>query len=144
MSKDADTGPRRDVRADYLGFLDEVWTQWRDPLADGVKSAMKTDEKVVGDLFQAHRVSGGSTVALDTDLLLGWYDRGLIARKEFLKMISPKLGEAQKVLRESEIKRLVLESRPKEDSLRIARLKGVEVKLIDAIRAVSREIGIAA
>jgi hypothetical protein len=127
--------PRRDVRVDRLGFVQELVTHFYEPLKEKTKADARKDEQIVGDYFEASLV-GTDSRYISPSRLLKLMDDGTITRAELVEMLSVKVAVAEKKLAAKVFKRLV-ERYDGTPRFTVTRQKGVEVELVKAVRGLS-------
>lgn len=134
----SNTQARRDVRVDRIGLVDEVVRQFRAPLAEQVKADMGEGDRVSGDLFGALLVCGIAT-DVDPEKFFKAFEAGKMTRAQFLSAIKVSTSRAREILSEKDLAR-ISETRPTSPALRVSRLDGVQVELVDAIREISAAV----
>lgn len=125
MSTDTETQapPRRDVRVDQIGFCKELERRHADTLIAAVKLKMAAEvvERVEGDYFTGLLV-GGTVRTVDPAALLKLLTKEKITVAQFLSAISVQI-------------------KPATPKLVVARKKGVEILLVDALKGLGTAIG---
>jgi hypothetical protein len=140
---DADAGraSRRDVRVDHLGFVNELTKHFADPLKQQIKLRMNERklDLAEGDFFEGLLVRGESS-SIDPAKYLKLFEKGRITRADFLSALSIKRTAATVFLSEKEVD-AISDATPATPQLRVSRRKGVEIKLVDAVRGLADAIG---
>jgi hypothetical protein len=140
-SKDKDVPSarlRRDVRVDRLGFVKELADQYGGPIRDAMKAAMEEGERVEGDFFEG-LLAGSTSTTINKAALLRMYEAKKLTKAEFLDCIEGSVSGAKRRIDPKLLKTLCKTSEGS-CSLRIARKKGVQVELVDALKALNAEI----
>jgi hypothetical protein len=131
----------RDVRVDHLGFVGELADEFAKPLRDRVKTDLEErgTPRVSGDAFQGLLVMVRSSW-IDADKFLRLYERKKMSRAQFLAAISVKKEPALQVLSGQDLAAITSEGNAT-PSLRVTRIKGVEVSLIEAVKTIAAAVG---
>jgi hypothetical protein len=141
------TGRRRDVRVDRIGFVQELVKHWIEADIHGdkskgikglVKANLTAGETVEADFFEASLIEATDTT-LSAALLLRLYDQKAITRAEMVEMLAVKVEPARKILPPKTLARLTIKS-PGTPRLVVSRKPGVELTLQQAVAAVSCEL----
>jgi hypothetical protein len=130
--------PKRDVRIDRIGFVNELVKYFADPLKEKVKADHPGKALLTADYFDAIITTPNET-HIPLEKWFALFDAGTIDRKQFMEGLKVSTTVAGKVLDEKTFKR-VSKTAPGSRQLRITRKKGVEVKLVDAVRHLDFEI----
>jgi hypothetical protein len=130
----------RDIRVEQLGFVNELYDQFFKPLNDEVKKSMiaKGQELVRADFFEGKIVQATPTF-VDNDLLLRLYDAGKLTRKELLTLIGAKVEPCRKFFSAKDLAKISVKG-TLTNKLCVERIDGVEVALVDAVRALAKEL----
>lgn len=125
----------RDTRVDHIGFVKELGKHFADPINDAIKARLGSEkiDLAEGDLFQGLYLPGHRS-ALVADKFLRLYDAGKITRAQFLSILSIKRDPAKKFLCEDQLDAMSI-SLPDAPSLTVTRKQGVELALVDVIKA---------
>lgn len=133
----------RDVRVDHIGFCNELASKLANDLKSAVKVRMAGEEidRVRGDYFEGQLVQ--STVStVDPAKLLAMYAKEKITRAQMLSALTVKKEPLAEFLTGAQID-AISESGPGTPQLRITRIKGVELKLVDAVKGLGESIAAA-
>ncbi len=132
---DGDTLPR-DVRIDQIGFVGELQKHHADGLKTKLKVRMLDEsiERIAGDFFEGLIVLG-RVGTVDPKKFYRLIKSGRITEAQFVEAVSINRAAAQKLLPEKDLDRLTdyVDAAP---ALRVARIKGVELSLVDALAAI--------
>ena len=133
----------RDVRVDQLGFASELQKQHVDNLKSAVKVRMDGEglTRVEGDYFEGLLVPQDVT-SIDPAKLLALYAKDKITRAQLLSCLSVKKEPLAVFLTGGQIAAMS-ETKPGTPQLRVTRKKGVEVKLVDALKKLGDSIAAA-
>jgi hypothetical protein len=131
----------RDARVDHLGYVNELVSQFANPLKAKVKEDLtkKRIDRAAGDAFECLLVPG-STASIDAEKFLLKWESGKITRAQFLAAISVGKEAALCCLSKDELARIST-SKPKASALNVTKIKGVEVTLVEAVRAIEFVMG---
>lgn len=131
----------RDVRLDHIGFVDELQKQFANPLKTKVKAdfAGKSIERASGDCFDGLVVTG-TRLTVDPEKFLRLFERKAITRAQFVAAISVGRDAAIDCVSREDLAKISTEA-PTTPSLRVGRIKGVEINLVDAVRSIAAAIG---
>jgi hypothetical protein len=131
----------REIRVDRIGFANELVKQFADGLKDDVKARMKSEELdvVEGDFFEGKYVQG-TVGTVDPVRVFKLIKSGRLKESEFLQCIRVERGKLEEFLSGRDIDALSSFA-PSTPQLRVSRKKGVEVKLVDALRGLNQAIG---
>lgn len=137
MSETATAAVPRDVRVDQIGFVNELVSQHANNLKTALKVRMDNDsiERVRGDVFEGLLVSTFVSTVPPAKLL-ALYEKDKITRAQFLSALSVRKEPLEAFLSGDEIRR-ISETTPGNPQLRVNRIKGVELKLVDAVKGLS-------
>jgi hypothetical protein len=132
----------RDVRIDRIGFASELQKQYVDDVKSAVKSDMLERETTLaeGDYFEARLVAGGTVGTIDPRKFHRLIDRGSLKLADFLACCRIDRGKAEELVAGKDLDRMS-EFRPASPQLRVTRKKGVEIKLVDALKGLGAAIG---
>lgn len=141
MGNEAKTGPRRDVRVDRIGFVGELMKQYIDGdhgLKAKVKGELEAGQSAEGDYFVG-RLDAAVAAEISASGVYKLHKQGKLSEAELIEMISVKSTVAKEKIDPKTLKRLTrtYEGTPR---LTITRKKGVEIKLVDAVRGLSSAI----
>ena len=137
---EAATALPRDVRVDHIGFCNELATKLANDLKSAVKVRMDNDEltRVTGDYFEGQLVR--STVSVvDPAKLLALWSKDKITRAQLLSALCVKKEPLAQFLTGAQID-AISETSPGTPQLRVTRIKGVELKLVDAVKNLGESI----
>ena len=141
MSETAETvAPARDVRVDQIGFVGELQKRHADLLKTRVKCRMLEEELDVvrGEYFQGLFVKTTETT-VDPAKLLALYDAGRISRANFLSAIKVVKEPLSAFLTGDQVEKMSTTA-VGSPALRVTRLQGVEVALVDALKQLGSSI----
>ena len=130
----------RDVRVDQIGFAAELQKQHVDHLKSAVKVRMTGEglDRVEGDYFEGQLVeTSASTV--DPGKLLAMYAKDNITRAQLLSCLSVKKEPLAAFLTGEQISAMSTTTGGT-PQLRVSRKKGVELKLVDAVKGLGDSI----
>jgi hypothetical protein len=130
----SDNRTGRDVRVDQVGFVAELVKHHADHRKSEVKCSMleKGLDRVAGDFFAGHLVTS-SSAEIDVAKFFKLFEQEKLSKKDLLACISVSRASASKALGQDAIARLLVE-KPPVHQLRVERVKGVEVSLVDAVK----------
>ncbi len=133
-----------DARIDQLGYVRELEKQFAEPLNAAVKAEMKARklERLAGDRFSGLLVLSKSRW-VDPAKFLKLYESGKISRAAFLDAISVQCKAAEKLIGQVQLDKMSTFSSPT-PRLCVDRIKGVEIKLVDAIEQLALYVPAAA
>jgi hypothetical protein len=134
----------RDIRADHVGFSNEIGKSFADPIKTAVKARMEADalDIVEGDFFEGLLVTGTRGM-IDPAKVFRLIKKGELTESQFLECISVNREKLSEYLGGKEVDRLS-DFTPASPQLRITRRKGVEVTLANAIRTIGSNLPAAA
>ena len=121
---------------DQIGFLKELEDQRGKPLKDAVKNHMSAAEKddFDAEYFDAKLVHG-TVQTVDPARFFRLWKRGVIKDADFLACITVQRGKANEFMSDRDLD--AISDARDTTSLRVTRKKGVEVKLVDALKGVA-------
>jgi hypothetical protein len=128
------------ARIDQLGFVNELVKRFSDPLKDQIKWEMTqaAADRAAGLRFEALLVRGTSSL-VDPAKFLQLYERGKLSRAQFVSAIRVQRDAALDALSRDALD-AISTATPSSPALRVTRIKGVEIVLIDAVRAIADAI----
>lgn len=132
----------RDARIDHIGFVTELQKQFVEPLKGDVKGRMLANDarEVQGDFFTAQLAGVGSSVGtLDPVKVFRRVKQGLLTEAQFLECCRIERGKLEEYVSGKDLDRMT-EFVPATPQLRITRKKGVELKLVDALKGLGSAI----
>jgi hypothetical protein len=127
----------RDVRVDRIGFANELSKQFADKLKADVKTRMAEEklELVEGEYFEGKFVQG-TVGTVDPRKVYRLIKSGKLSESQFLECVRVDRGKLEQYLAGKDIDRLS-DFSPATPQLRVTRKKGVEVKLVDALKGLN-------
>ena len=140
MSDTATAKLPRDKRADLLGYVNELVRRFADTIKTELKVRMTNEEldRVAGDVFEAVLTRPFEST-VDPAKLLKLYDEEKISRAQYLSATRVVKEPLEKFLSGDQIARMS-SSAPGTPRLNLKRIGTVEVKLVDAVRALSESV----
>jgi hypothetical protein len=131
----------RDIRVDQIGFVGELQKQFVEPLKATLKARMGERQIDVceGEYFSALLVEGGTLSVVDAGKFVRLYESKSITRAEFLSAIAVRNDPCRAFLSGKELA-AISEQTPASPQLRVSRKKGVEVRLVDAVKGIASAI----
>lgn len=133
--------PDRDVRVDQIGFVNELQTKYVDPIKKAVKARMleRASQLAAGDFFEGKLVTGGVVGTLDPRKVFRLVKNGKLTESQFLDCVKVERGKLEEFVSGKDLDRMS-EFLPATPQLRVTRIKGVEVTLVDAIKALGKDL----
>jgi hypothetical protein len=129
---------KRDARLDQVGLVDELYERFRQPLATRIKAQMQVSDRRTGDFFEGLLV-GGNKTEVDAEKFFDAFKAGKMTKAQFLSAISVGTKRAKEILGEKDIERISTQS-PTSPALRVTRIKGVQIELVTAVKAIAAAI----
>ncbi len=129
----------RDARVDTLGFCNLV-QHFADDLKSDIKVRMTSDgiDRVAGDFFEALLTQPVEST-VDPAKLLKLFEGEKITRAQLLSALSVRKEPLKKFLSGDQIEKMSDAARGT-PRLNVTRIKDVDVKLVDAVKALARAI----
>lgn len=128
----------QDIRLDRIGFVAELIEHYQKPLITAVKSGMTAGDRAEGQLFGG-LLAASTTTDVDAEKFVRLWEAGKITRAQFVAAVKVSATAARETLSAQDFARIAT-VKPGAPSLRVTRLKGVEVALVDAVKEVAAEI----
>ena len=132
--------PARDFRIDQIGFAGELQKRHVDNLKSAVKVRMTGEglDLVAGDFFEG-RLVATETGVVDPAKLLNLWAKDKITRAQLLSALSVRKEPLAEFLSRGEIEAMSTTAAGS-PQLRVTRIKGVELKLVDAVKGLGESL----
>jgi len=129
-----------DPRVDQLGFVAELQKQFADDLKTVVKTDMlgADEDRRRGESFEAVLVQG-TTQTVNPERWVKLYETGRITRAQFMAALSVRRDHALDALGRDELAKISFQT-TNTPALRVSRIKGVQVSLVDAVRSLAAAV----